>query len=119
MKRVLVVDDDAHIRRLARHVLISAGFEVLLAADGREALEIVADSHPAVVVLDVSMPVMDGREMFAKMKSLDERPCALIISAFEVERVRREIGAEDCLAKPFAPEDLVQKVNNLIDGVAA
>ena len=110
MRRVLVVDDDASVRRLVRLILTSEGYEVIEAEDGEKALDILDREAPEVLLLDLNMPVMDGRELFERLQRDGHRPSTIIISAGASERTRRELGAEGSLQKPFGPEDLVEKV---------
>ncbi|MGE0058010.1 MAG: response regulator transcription factor [Dehalococcoidia bacterium] len=112
MNCVLVVDDEPAIRNLERVILKSAGYQVLTASNGAEALELLERSHPAVVVLDMQMPVMDGRSLFKMLDSRGERPAVLVV-ANEAGRAQRELGAEACLEKPFAPEDLLARIEAL------
>jgi CheY-like chemotaxis protein len=109
---VLVVDDDPGVRRLSSMVLRSAGFEVRSAENGREALLLLVDFDPAVVVLDLQMPVMDGRSFFRAIEG-PARPPVLLLSAYEPQRACDELGAEACLAKPFDPDDLIEKVSEM------
>ncbi len=113
MRTVLIVDDDASIRRLVRLILTDAGFEVIEAENGEKALVILTHETPTVLLLDLNMPVMDGRELFARLNDDGHRPHTIILSAGPSERTRRELGAEASLQKPFGPEDLVEKVTEL------
>jgi len=113
MNHVLVVDDDPGIRGLARLILVSAGFEVSLAANGQDALDSIHSHLPTVMVLDLSMPVMDGRELFKALVAEGSRPPTIILSAYKAESTRKELGAEASLAKPFDPEVLLAKVEAL------
>ena len=114
MTRVLVVDDDAGIRRLVRIILTDAGYEVREAEDGQKALALIHDEEaPAILLLDLNMPVMDGWELFHRLEQDSTRPLTIIISSSRSERERRELGAEASLPKPFGPEDLVAKVDEL------
>jgi CheY-like chemotaxis protein len=110
MRRVLVVDDDASIRRLVRVILADAGFEVIEAEDGARALEVLERESPEILLLDLNMPVMDGWEVFERLREYGRRPRTIIISAGPAERTQQELGAEASLQKPFGPEDLVEKV---------
>lgn len=112
MDCVLVVDDEPAIRNLERIILKSAGYEVLTASNGAEALLLLEQSHPAVVVLDMQMPVMDGRLLFKMLDKRGHRPAVLVV-ANEAERAQQELGAEGCLEKPFAPEELLAGVEAL------
>jgi len=113
MSSVLVVDDDASIRRLVKLILTDAGFDVTVAEDGKKALAILQVEAPSVLVLDMNMPVMDGRELFERLETAHRRPLTIIITAGPSERTRAELGAEASLQKPFGPEDLVEKVEEL------
>lgn len=110
MRRLLVADDDPGIRRLVRLILSSEGFEVIEAEDGKRALEILDRESPDILLLDVNMPVMDGRELFKRLRESKKRPQTIIITAGPAERTQTELGAEASLQKPFGPEDLVEKV---------
>jgi len=112
MECVLIVDDEPAIRNLERVILKSAGYHVLTACNGAEALEVLETNEPAVMVLDMNMPVMDGRSLFKKLECLDHRPAVLVV-ANEAGRAQREIGAEASLEKPFSPEDLISRIEGL------
>jgi len=113
MSCVLVVDDDPGMRRLANLALSSAGFRVLAADNGASALPILAAEHPNVIVLDIAMPVMDGRALFHRMELTGDRPAVVIVSADNAQESQRELGAEASLSKPFDPETLVDMVTTL------
>jgi CheY-like chemotaxis protein len=113
MHCVLVVDDDPGIRRLAHVALTSAGFTVFDAENGSAALPILEREHPDVIVLDISMPVMDGRTLFRSMEAAGNRPAVLVLTANDAAGTRRELGAEASLDKPFDPDDLVDAVMGL------
>ena len=116
--RVLVVDDSETIRELITLNLEMEGFEVVTAANGREALDRVREVAPLVVTLDVVMPHLDG---FATAIRLREDPSTadlkiVMITAAAQERDLargREIGVDAYLTKPFDPEALVQTVREL------
>jgi CheY-like chemotaxis protein len=111
---VLIVDDDASIRRLMRLILTDAGYDVMEAEDGAKALAIIEGAKaPSVLVLDLNMPVMDGWELFHRLQEDHMRPRTIIMTAGQSERTRKELGAEASLQKPFGPEDLVEKVDEL------
>jgi CheY-like chemotaxis protein len=111
---VLIVDDDASTRRLMRLILTDAGYDVMEAEDGAKALAIIESATaPSVLVLDLNMPVMDGWELFHRLQEDHMRPRTIIMTAGQSERTRKELGAEASLQKPFGPEDLVEKVDEL------
>jgi DNA-binding response OmpR family regulator len=111
MARILVVDDDADIRLLLRLELAAEGHQIEEAADGRLALDRVANGDPVdLIVLDMMMPVLDG---WAVLQLLDETaPPIIVITALATEGDRHvaevlELGALDVIAKPFDPGWLV------------
>ena len=118
MVRVLAVDDDPTILRLLEVNLEMDGHEVHTAANGREALEIVADVLPDVVLLDVMMPELDGWEVCQHLRA-DERFVGLPIvflsaRAQETDLTRGdEVGADAYVTKPFDPLALVELVERL------
>ncbi|HEX5480293.1 MAG TPA: response regulator [Dehalococcoidia bacterium] len=113
-RRVLIVDDDASILRMLRLVFQGDGFEVITATNGREALDVVSRHDPAVIVLDLEMPVMDGRTCFRELRSRGDATPVLILSAYGAERAKAELHAEGCVAKPFEPDHLIAEVERLL-----
>ncbi|MFN8559238.1 MAG: response regulator [Dehalococcoidia bacterium] len=108
---VLVVDDDAGIRTMIREVLEDEGYPVLTAADGRAALERIVEQTPALVLLDLQMPVMSGPEVLARLRELDPPPPVVVMSAgLEARREAERLRANGYLEKPFDIELLVQMV---------
>jgi len=112
MNCILVVDDDPAVRQLAQMILRTEGYEVRTASNGLEALGVLQEVLPSVVLLDLQMPVMDGRAFFKEIDGPD-RPPVVVLSAYEPESVCRELGAEAYLAKPYNPMDLMNIVKNL------
>jgi DNA-binding response OmpR family regulator len=114
MTSVLVVDDDAHIREVARFALARAGYTVELANDGAIALDRVHRGGVDLVVLDVLMPELDG---FALCRRLQGRVPIVFLSSRgeEADRVLGlDLGADDYLAKPFSPRELVARIRALL-----
>lgn len=99
--RVLVVDDDPMIRRLVAALLVDAGKSVHSVANGAEALECVHREDYDLIVLDLDMPVMDGREFCRRMKELGKFAPTLILSAYRAHEAAKELGASAALDKPF------------------
>ncbi len=116
--RVLVVDDLPFMRRLLREVLTEAGFTVVAeAADGRQALAAFTQYQPDLVVLDITMPVMDGITALQRILALDPRARVVMCSALgEQEMILRAIrlGAKDFVVKPFRPERVVTAVEKVL-----
>ena len=111
---VLVVDDDPSIRALTRSVLEDAGFEVRTASDGEIALDMVSASPPCLVILDLQMPVMDGRAFFRALRAAGHTMPVLLLSAYGADLARLELGAQAALAKPFDIDELLVRAQGLV-----
>ena len=114
--RILVVDDDPHIRDILCFALEKAGMSVRVARDGEEALACFAETRPDLVVLDIGMPRMDGLEVCRNIRKTSETPI-LFLSARdeEIDRVLGlELGGDDYVTKPFSPRELVARVNAIL-----
>ena len=112
---VLVVDDDDMIRRLVRTVLEADEYEVVEARDGNIALQLSESEHPAVVVLDVMMPGIDGVEVCRRLDH--ENVKVIILTARDDPRLEdacREAGADAFLTKPFSSVELLDLVQELM-----
>jgi two-component system OmpR family response regulator len=119
--RILVVDDDPHIREVIRVALRKAGMTVSEAADGKAALTRFANERPDLIVLDVGMPEFDGLEVCRRIRKSSDVPI-LFLSARdeEIDRVLGlEIGGDDYVTKPFSPRELVARVNVILRRVAS
>ena len=116
MERVLVVDDDDHIRAVVRFALSDGGYEVHEAADGQEALLRAAETDPDLVVLDVLMPELDGLEVCRQLRTEGPMPILMLSSKSDaVDRiVGLELGADDYMVKPFSPRELVARVKGIL-----
>ena len=114
--RVLLVDDDPSLREVVRYALDRAGFEVIEAADGRQALERFGRTAVDLVVLDVLMPEMDGLEVCRAIRRTSQVPIVFLSSrGEEVDKVLGlEMGGDDYLAKPFSPRELVSRVKAVL-----
>ena len=112
MASVLVVDDDAHIREVARFALSRAGHAVELAHDGEVAYDRLARGGIDLVVLDVLMPELDGFALCRRLRVSGRVPIVFLSSrGEEADRVLGlDLGADDYLAKPFSPRELVARV---------
>jgi two-component system response regulator PrrA len=110
---VLIVDDDAALRRMLRLTLQGGGFEVRIAENGRDALESVCEHVPDAVVLDLEMPVMDGRAFYRELRQRGIEVPVLIVSAYGARAAGRELGAP-AMEKPFNPDELVAAVRDML-----
>ena len=116
---VLVADDEENIRFLVESGLQLAGFETVAAADGRQALAAVEQHNPALIVLDVMMPELDGFDVLRRLRDAGDRTPIIFLTARDAtdDRVRGlSSGADDYLVKPFAVAELVARVKLRLGG---
>jgi DNA-binding response OmpR family regulator len=116
---VLVADDDPLLCEILRHKLTAAGYRVLIARDGREALSLAQTHHPAAVVLDAMMPVVDGFEALRRIKAESGLKDIVVVMLTALKREQDIVaalglGASDYLAKPFNPEELLARLTRLV-----
>lgn len=114
--RILVVDDDAHIRQVLAFALGKAGMRTSEAADGEAALRAVERERPDLVVLDINMPRMDGLEVCRRLRSQGDVPILFLSSRDdEIDRVLGlELGGDDYVVKPFSPREVVARVSAIL-----
>jgi len=119
MPSVLIVDDDPSIRKLVATTLEDvAGFELVEAQDGDEALELAREEAPAIVLLDIDMPGIDGLEACRRLRAEPETAEATVVmltaaAGEEAERAAEEAGADLFITKPFSPLELLRLVDDL------
>lgn len=116
---ILVVDDEEIVRKVAQRSLEANGFDVVLAADGKEGLEKLAENGFDAVLLDLTMPRMDGVETFREMRRIAPDLKVLLMSGFnEQEAVSKFTGKglASFIQKPFGPEDLLVKIRQILAG---
>ena len=115
-QKVLVADDEAQIRNILSIYLKKAGFEVVEAADGAEALVKVQSDKPDIIVLDIMMPVMDGLEVCKQVRKISDIPIIMLTAKDEDDDriLGLEIGADDYITKPFNTREVVARVNAVL-----
>ena len=113
---ILVVDDEPRVARLARDYLEKNGFRVLTAADGQSALTTARREKPDLVILDLMLPVIDGREVCRILRRESDVPIVMLTAlSEEIDQVAGlEIGADDYITKPFSVRALVARVRALL-----
>ncbi len=114
--KILVVDDEPPIVELVRGYLEREGYEVRVASDGSDAVEIVRTERPDVVVLDLMLPGMDGMEVCRQIRTFSDAYVLMLTArSEEIDRiVGLSVGADDYLVKPFSPRELVARVKALL-----
>src|SRR5210317_2109208 len=121
-KKILLIDDDPDFVQAVQVIDESGGYEVRVAYDGKEGLEAVAEDRPDLIVLDVMMPVMNGHEACAKLKSNDDtKEIPIILLTAVADRVTTstythrdmlESEADDYMPKPVEPKELLELIKN-------
>jgi len=116
---VLIVDDLTFIKMVLRDLVEKAGFRVVgEASDGEEALRMYADKRPDIVLLDITMPKMDGLTALKKLLALDPSARVIMCSALGQQRLILEaiqLGAKDFIVKPFRPERVIGSIKKVLD----
>jgi two-component system KDP operon response regulator KdpE len=114
--RVLVIDDEPQIRRFLGISLRAQGYEVALAADGKEGLEALATRGADLVVLDIGLPDIDGHEVLRELRQWSQAPVIMLtVRAGEAEKVAAlDAGANDYVTKPFGTQELMARIRALL-----
>jgi len=112
---VMVIDDDAATARMISLALREDGYAVRSASDGQDALGKLEHDTPDLIVLDLEMPVMNGRTFYHELRARGLEMPVVVVSAFDAHAGQRELGASTYLTKPFDPDDLLDKVRALLE----
>jgi DNA-binding response OmpR family regulator len=114
---ILIIDDEEGARQMVASVLTNEGYAVETASNGVEGLAVLERARPSLIVLDITMPLMDGRIFARKLTEQGIKLPILVITAQpDAEQVTREIGADGYLVKPFNFFELLVAVRGLLDG---
>ncbi len=118
-KLILVADDDDDVRELVVFRLVAAGYEVITAANGEEALALARERQPDLCLIDVMMPKLDGFEVTERIRAspeLADTKILLLTASVHESAVKRglEVGADDYIAKPFASAQLLERCANAL-----
>ncbi|MCB0005306.1 MAG: response regulator transcription factor, partial [Anaerolineales bacterium] len=117
MQRILAVDDNPHTLRIVEHSLSRAGFDVLTATSGEDALSVISRRGlPHLAVVDLNMPGMDGVELSRTIHDFSDLPIIMLTAVHEEETIVSSIEefAEDYMVKPFSPSELVARVRRVL-----
>jgi two-component system KDP operon response regulator KdpE len=119
--RILLVDDEVSIQRAVAPLLRSRGYDVEVAGTGTEALRVVADRPPALVVLDLGLPDIEGTEVCRRIRLTSKLPIVVLSArGAEADKVQAlDLGADDYVTKPFGPEELLARIRVALRRVAA
>ncbi|MCI9198365.1 MAG: response regulator [Lachnospiraceae bacterium] len=119
MAKILLVDDAAFMRMMVKDTLTKAGYTDLYeAADGLQAVETYAEIQPDLVIMDITMPNMDGLEALKAIKGKDPNAVVVMCSAMGQESMVIEAiksGAKDFIVKPFKPDRILKTVSSIVD----
>ncbi len=121
MKKILIVDDQIEVRELVEVTMRAGDYQILQAKSGEEAIEIVKDEMPDLIIMDVMMPGgMDGLEATRILKNDPEtKSCKIIMLTAKGQQTDREkgmeAGADDFFTKPFSPLELIKKVEEYLE----
>ncbi|MCA9982467.1 MAG: response regulator, partial [Anaerolineales bacterium] len=115
-ERILIVDDEPKIVKLARDYLEKAGFQVLSAGNGQDALAVFRSERPGLLVLDLNLPGLDGLDVCRAIRRESDVPIIMLTARAEEtdQLIGLELGADDYITKPFSPRTLVARVRAVL-----
>ena len=112
--RILVVDDDVNLTRLLRAILRTSGFDVVTCGDSTEGLSVAQAEAFNLIILDLRMPVMDGRTFYRELRDKGVQTPVVIASAYGARAAQAELGAQAAIEKPFDPDRLIDTVTRIL-----
>ena len=115
-EKILVVDDEKNICELLRLYLVKEGFEVLIAYNGKDAVDIANEQNPSLVLLDIMMPGMDGWEVCKRIREQSQVPVIMLTAKGETfdKVMGLELGADDYIVKPFDTKEVVARIKAVL-----
>jgi len=122
MAKVLVIEDDTHIWKMIEYKLKKEKHDLTWANDGLKAMEILESTKPDLIISDIMIPYMDGLQILAKIKTMDnlkDIPVIMLTSKAQEADILKglELGAHDYMAKPFSPAELILRVNKALKSI--
>lgn len=113
---ILIIEDNKNIASLVAKYLTTEGFEALVAQDGPTGLSLLQRHHPALIILDLMLPQMDGWEVCREIRKTSEVPILILTArAEEIDRILGlSMGADDYVVKPFSPREVVERVKAIL-----
>ena len=118
-RKILLVEDTPTILLMAKFRLEKADFEVIAAKNGEEALELITQCRPDIILLDYGLPGMDGGEVCRRLKNdgrFSSIPVIIFTATIENLKLVKGLGVEDGILKPYEPEDLIKKIEKCLKG---
>ena len=114
--KILIVDDEEHIRELIRFYLDKEGFSVVQAASGEEALHLLENEYIDLAIVDIMMPVMDGFQLVEELKEMKDIPVIMLTAKSQsADKLRGfSLGIDDYVTKPFDPDELLARVKTIL-----
>jgi two-component system KDP operon response regulator KdpE len=113
-KRILVVDDEPRIGNVLRIKLRLAGFDAITTTSGFDAIELVRTKEVDIILLDLLMPDVPGKEVIERIRAFSQVPIIVFSGRPEIAKLARKYGASDYISKPFNPDFLIEKINSCL-----